>query len=48
MLHLFLWVLALVCFILAAIAVPSGRYGLGWAGLACIALDHLLGIGPLV
>ena len=43
MLILFLYVLALVCFLLATIGVPSGpRFNLIAAGLAAITLTFLL------
>jgi hypothetical protein len=38
-----LLVAALVLFILASIGIPVGRYGLGWAGLACWVLSLLVG-----
>jgi hypothetical protein len=42
-----LLVAAFVLFVLAGIGVPSGRYGLGWFGLACAMLAALLGAGSL-
>lgn len=43
MLGTILLVFAFVFFVLAAIAVPSGRYNLIGAGLACWVLSILLG-----
>lgn len=37
------YLVALILLILAAIGVPGGRYGLGWAGLAFwITAEHIL------
>lgn len=38
-----LWIAAFVLFVLGAVGVPSGRYSLMSAGLACAALTHLVG-----
>lgn len=35
--HQLLYVFAFVCFVLAAVSVPSGRVNLVAAGLACLA-----------
>lgn len=46
MLTLILYVFALVLFVLAALGVPSGRFSLIGAGLACVAAAHLVGATP--
>ena len=43
MVALALQIAALVLFILAAISVPTGRYNLTAAGLACLTLSVLIG-----
>lgn len=42
MITLILVVFAFAFFVLASIAVPAGRYSLGWAGMACLALAWLI------
>jgi hypothetical protein len=40
---LILYVAALVLFVLAATGARTGRFSVGWLGLACwLAADHLL------
>jgi len=41
-LDLILYVAFFILELLAALGVPSGRYSLGWAGLACFALTLVL------
>lgn len=41
-LHLILYVAAFICFVLAALNVPSHRVSLGWAGLACWSLTLIV------
>jgi hypothetical protein len=41
--QLFLLVLALVLFVLAALGVNHPRVNLGWAGMACLAAYWLFG-----
>ncbi len=41
-LHLVLYVLAFVCFLLAALDVEAPRRRLGWAGLACWVLTYIV------
>lgn len=47
MINLILLVFAFVFFVLAALGVPSSRYNLIGAGLACVVLARLLGTSGL-
>lgn len=40
--HLFLLVIATICWLLAAINVPSSRIQLGWLGMFCYGLSMIL------
>ena len=41
-------VIALVLFVLAAVGASSGRFNLGWAGMACVAAAMIAGSATLI